>query len=261
MKITQYKIIFRCLFFLKHITLITIFWLFSPVISLADEKIKLATLKATPYVFGNERAPTGIAINLIEEVFKRMNIPYQITVYPWSRAINNLKTGEVDCVMPLLRTKNREVFTHYPTHPIIHENRSLFVLSDSSITINNLKELANYRIGMVQDYNNGDVIDKLVKDNVISNIEYTITSAQNIKKILAKNRFDILIEDKHVVWHHLKKMKKLKALKMIYDVQNTPSYIGCSNKKNLQWLLKKFDHFYPLMIKDGTYDMIIDKYR
>ena len=44
----------------------------------------------------------------------------------------------------------------------------------SSITINNLKELANYRIGMVQDYNNGDVIEKLVKDNVISNIQYSI---------------------------------------------------------------------------------------
>lgn len=75
---------------------------------LALAPVRLATRDEEPYgSYQADKSFGGIAVDVIECVFKRLNRPYIITVYPWQRAQMLTEKGEEDGMFPAAATPDR----------------------------------------------------------------------------------------------------------------------------------------------------------
>ncbi len=73
--------------------------------------------------------PAGIFNDIMTEIFKRLQIPLQKSVYPWKRAQKMVKNGDADGMITVY-TKDRKPFT-VATKPIWGYNETLFFRRDN----------------------------------------------------------------------------------------------------------------------------------
>jgi polar amino acid transport system substrate-binding protein len=74
----------------------------------ALEPVRLVTRDQEPYgSFKDDKTFDGIAVRVVDCVFKRLNRPYQIKVYPWERAQMVAEKGEADGMFPAAMTPDR----------------------------------------------------------------------------------------------------------------------------------------------------------
>jgi polar amino acid transport system substrate-binding protein len=68
-----------------------------------NEKIRFSEDPWPPYTISpSEDSPIeGMAVTLVEEVFKRLNIPIEMKLYLWKRCLEQMKNGQRDALMLL----------------------------------------------------------------------------------------------------------------------------------------------------------------
>ena len=75
-------------------------------------RIGLSTGYPPFYFFDENKQPTGICIDIVNQVAQSMNISVQYESYPWKRMLKYGEDGKIDAVMPLFKTDEREQFSH-----------------------------------------------------------------------------------------------------------------------------------------------------
>ncbi len=119
----------------------------SHVTAFADT-LSVVTLHYPPYAYDENGEVKGFSVDLLKEVFHRMDIPMQIKVLPWKRALKMVKNGRADAVLLAFKTEEREKYADYPDEIFITEPTSFFVMKDSGITWNGeLSPLTKYKFG------------------------------------------------------------------------------------------------------------------
>lgn len=76
--------------------------------SFAAEPLRIVTLEYPPYIETKNSQVSGIAVNLVREIFNNLETPIEITVLPWARALNYIETGEADAILTIFKTPQRE---------------------------------------------------------------------------------------------------------------------------------------------------------
>lgn len=227
----------------------------------AASPLKLVTLQYPPYEFEKDGEIQGIAVEIIREVFHRMNQPITISLHPWATALKQIENGEADAVFTAFKTPEREKFADYSKEVLITQSVSLFVKSDANITFDgDLIKMNQYAFGVVSGISYGRIFDDAVKNGMITKLVISDTGEMNMKKLL-EGRCDILVSNTLGALDILGKMgaqNRVKALKPI--MQSVPSYLAFSKKNNLIPIREKFDKILQEMIKDGSYDRIMNAY-
>ncbi|AZN38223.1 transporter substrate-binding domain-containing protein [Iodobacter ciconiae] len=220
--------------------------------------LELVTLQYPPYQYEENGQIKGLVVDIVKEVFRRMQQPVNITLMPWTRSIKMIEDGTADAVFTAYKTADREVFADYSKEVLMPQAVSFFVLSESNIKFDgDLQKLANYSFGVVNKISYGDVFDSAVKNKIIKMPDITYTGEQNIDKLLAK-RFDILVSNKYGALDILKNKRVLHKVKALSPVlQTIPSYIAFSKKRKLSLIRDKFDEILLSMKKDGSYERIM----
>lgn len=196
------------------------------------KNVTVAVADWAPYEFEKHGQIKGISVDIVDEAFRRMGYKVTKRILPFSRAIEMLKSGEVDMIEDVKNTAERQEIGIFSKQPIINTYTSLFVKSDSNITFSgNILDLKPYKIGTIRDYSYSKEFDDAVKNKVIQTEEVD-NKEQNINKIL-DNRIDIYIENRLVLLTALKATNnegKLKELKP--EVNVTQVYGWFTKKKN-----------------------------
>ena len=237
-----------------------VFCIFSLFLSsLFSKTLNFVSADFPPYVYKENNKIQGFNTEILNEIFKRMNIKITYKIYPWARAVKMIKMGRADAIFPFFKNKERELFTDYP-HSFISEPITMYILKDSNITYNgDLKELSSYKFGRVRGFSSGEYFDNAVKENII-HVEDSNNGTLNLKKFLSK-KFDILLDNKYFVLHELKKTNSLNEVKQLDAILiNNKSYLGFSKKRNHKEIIKKFNLILQEIKEDGTYDKIINSY-
>ena len=79
----------------------------------------IGALSAPPYVFLDEdHKPKGILVVKITQALERINIQAEFEINNWSRSFRRVKNGEIDAIIPTLKSPDREKFLLYPETPI-----------------------------------------------------------------------------------------------------------------------------------------------
>ena len=109
-------------------------WMLLVMQAVAEQPLEIATTNFPPFVYEEQGKMKGIDVDILTEVFARMQQPINIRLYPFARAVNMIKEGQADAIFPFGKDAEREQFAHYPSEVLFEMSVSLFVRKDSPIT-------------------------------------------------------------------------------------------------------------------------------
>ncbi len=238
-------------------------WMLLVMQAVAEQPLEIATTNFPPFVYEEQGKMKGIDVDILTEVFARMQQPINIRLYPFARAVNMIKEGQADAIFPFGKDVERELFAHYPNEILFEMPVSLFVRKDSPITFGgDFKPLSSYMFGVVRGAKFGEQFDEAVRNGVINRIEEVTDFHQNILK-LVNNRLDIIVGPRHNILFLLKELELQGAVKEL-SPSLTPSwfvYLAFSKQRALSpELEERFVRTLQEMKRDGTYDKIIQAY-
>lgn len=228
------------------------------------EPLRVATLDYPPYQYQEDGEIKGLAATLIQEIFRRMDQPIEITFYPFPRALRNIQEGKSDVIFTFYHKEEREAFAEYSKESLVDQTISLFVPQDSSITFDgDLAKLNDYSFGLVQ-FSYGEVFDRAIRDQVITKIEYVPEMEQNMLKFFYR-RFDILPSDRWVAYYYYSRLTSKNPMGMEMKELTPPvdtfsAYIGFSKARDLGAIREQVDATLREMKEDGTYQRILDEH-
>ncbi len=227
----------------------------------AAKTLEVVTLQYPPFEYLENGKLKGVVVEIVQEVFRRMQQPINISLLPWARSIKMIENGTADAIFTIYKTPEREVFADYSQEILMPQVVSFFVLKDSPVTFDgDLAKLSNYLIGAVWKISYGEIFDEALDNKKIKTINLAYTGEINIDMLLHK-RFDILVSNKYGALYVLKNKGLMDQVKELSpEIENVPSYIAFSKKRNLVSIRDKFDEILVEMKKDGTYNRITNSY-
>ncbi len=223
--------------------------------------LEILTLHYPPYEYEEDGMLKGIAVDVVEEVFNRMDHPIQINLVPWDRALSMIEHGAADALFTAYKTPEREAFCDFSNEVLVDQTISLFVREDSTIQFDgDLSSLEGYTLGTVRKLGYGSVMDKALKHGVLTNVEATRTAEKNMAMLIL-NRVDVLVSNKYGAYDILKRLKRTDKVKELTpSIEHVSSYLAFSKKRNLSHIRDQFDFTLKEMKMDGSYQRIINSY-
>jgi len=233
----------------------------SPIVSFhSDEPLTIGILGDTkPYAFYENNELTGFGVEFITEVLSRNSIEYELINIPFSRMLEELKSGSLDIGTDLYLKPEREEYLYYPQLPYAAYPTVIFkkVKTDFAFT-GDLDELKPYTIGYVRGYSIGPLDE--YKESANYNFIVTDTPEQNVEN-LANDRVDLIIDIKSTGENIVAEMNLSDGIESVEPAINYDySYIVFSKKNNLESLIPLYDSTVLEMFTDGTIKELAEKY-
>lgn len=215
--------------------------------------LTLTTEESPPFNYSLDGGKTvvGSATQAIHELFKRANMGYTISLYPWVRAYKMAQTEADTCVFSTTRTEEREKSFVW-VGPVALNSWVLFALADSSIKLETLEDARKYTIGGYR----GDALTLFLKEQKFS-IDEAYYDEQNAKK-LSGGRIALWATGIQTGPFFADKLKV--QIKPLLRFRKTELYLAC-NTAVAPETIAKLNAALLTMTKDGTTAKIFKQYQ
>jgi polar amino acid transport system substrate-binding protein len=239
---------------------VTFFLVFS--VTAQQQSIKLVTWEYPPYIIKDGDSAKGLTIEIVNEVFKRIEQPISIEFVPTARAINMVTNGSADGSFTLKKTPERENSLLFPNETIIGQDYVFFVQIDSKVEYTGeFSSLSKATIGVLNQASFGQVFDAAAKNGEFGKLDIASDYYTLFRKLLI-GRNDAIICSKLVGIAILKELGGIDKVKISGPpTESAFSYLVFTKVKDLTAVAKAFDKALATMKEDGTYDKIINKYK
>lgn len=244
--------------------IILVFIIFSQIYLLCygiEKPLVIGVLEYSPYIKKNDSDYSGLAVDIVNEAFNRMNKKTNFVLFPIARSLKMLDDGEIDGFFSIKKTAEREKNLIFPKEYLFSQDYVFFMKKKSVFDYNGTYDsIKNLRIGIVNTVSYGSRFDLAVKENYFSDLDYANNFESCFKK-LANERVDIVICSK-LVGLEIIKVLNLKSEIIISGPPSETafSFIAFSNKKEHLELADSFDDAIKKMKKDGTMKKIQKRY-
>jgi len=219
--------------------------------------IGLSTSYPPFYFFDENNQPTGICIDIVNQVAQSMNISVQYDSLPWKRMLKYGKDGKVDAVMPLFKTDEREQFLTFPETGLIDEANSFFTSGSSTIKYSGkLTDVINRKIGVIDKYSYGNDFDNtdFTDKTIVQDTNHLIMLVQN-------KRIELGLGNPKVVNYYAKKINAADEIHFLYPpVTVNPLFVGFSKQSVDQDFVKQFNKQLKKFKTTKAYAEIIQTY-
>ncbi len=234
-------------------TLVAIMFLFSTGI-LEAAKLKLGGTEWSPYI-GSQLKNHGIAAEIVAQIFKHAGHEVEFVFFPWKRTQLLVKDGDLDGLAIAWFTEERAKTMAYS---IPYINTAIFLIKrkDDPFIYNKIEDLEGKNVGVLRGYG---YLKKIESDKIQKSIVNSLD--QNLLK-LVKKRIDLTMEEKLNAEKILASMPKevqnaLTFLEKPFEVKELHITLS-KNIPNHQELLNDFNTALASMVKDGSYQHLID---
>jgi len=228
----------------------------TPIGAEASDVARITACDYPPYEFehpdGDKR---GFDVEVVEEAFRRVGLPAVFEFYPWARALQMTKDGEVTALLSCVDTLERRSFL-IMSEPISASTRIFLVRKEyDGPSFTSYENLGGLNIGAVKGYvSSGDLTRHGIQHDL------SVTDAAALKK-LAKGRIDVLnttLERSQYLIDRLDMKGRFK-----WFVQFKKDYHLCfsKNRPGVKELIVRFNTVLKSIKEDGTYGRIHNKYR
>ncbi len=224
-----------------------------------DQTVVLATGDWAPYT-SETMENYGAFTEIVSAVFKEMGVPVKYVFYPWKRAEDEVKAGNVFAAFPYIETEERLKEYDF-SEPVFISTGKFFYMPQkqkSEITYDKLEDLQSYQVGGVLGY----WYEAPFKAAGLQT-DYVHSDELNLQKLYA-GRVDLAASEELVGWALIKKLypqevdqfatveKPLNedALRLIVS-RKYPAAAG---------LLQKFNAALKIINTNGTMQQILIKY-
>lgn len=221
------------------------------------KKLRVAYTNWFPYTYEDNGTAAGFEIDIFDAVIKEMQLEAEYVQYPWKRCLKSLEDGQVDALISLLKTPEREGYTYYPETSISISKTMLFTVKDRAISFSgSYHDLEGYRIGVIMGFSYGEAFD---------NADYlTKDDAQDAPMLIAKllkGRNDVAVENQVVVKASALKMGVQDQLRFLEPPIHTQKlYVGFSKAKDLESFCTEFSEALHTFKSTDAYAAILEKY-
>jgi len=223
----------------------------------AQAPIVIAFDDYPPYHFWKDKTPAGLNIQLIDEIFSRMELSHTYVRMPWKRSLDAVKHGDVTALCAGMRTPAREEFALYPSQHLSLETNWVISLAESDVQISSLDDLRDYTVGVVTEYSYGPAFDSLpsLRKRERRN-EFALLELLENKRVNLIVGCDLVIKhiaNQHGISHLLKYQLKLTSDPLFLIFSKAVS----GNKELSERVSRTIDG----MITDGTYQKLLGQYK
>jgi len=214
-----------------------------------------------PYTLGQagETPESGLVVELMDELFKRIGHPVRMELYPWKRCIYMVQNQKADALMLTVKTSDREEFAYFP-EPFFVNKIQFFHRSDKDFSWKNFSDLKGLTIGLVagaeysQEFQ--DAIKQLrLKVEMVSSISINFNKLKagriDITPVLDVVAAKIIADDKGFAGQFAIAAKPLRI---------TPMQMAVARSSMLMNYVHEIDQAIKGMKEDGTVDRIYEKY-
>ncbi|MBU2713662.1 substrate-binding periplasmic protein [Zooshikella harenae] len=237
---------------------LAIYLLMSHIV-LADD-ISLRTDYWCPYSCEEGSDKKGVLIDIVEYIFNRKGHTLNYRLVPWKRAIAKTRSGEFNGIIGAFHNDAPDFIFHQ--EPLAYSVNVFFIHYENKWQYTGLESLAQIRLGAALGYSYGVKLDKYIENNkgkiYLASGETPIV---DLVRLLMFKRIEVVIENRWVMEHYLKKLnnpiKILEAGISSYD----PVYVGFSPVNPLSYqYANEIDQELVKMKRDGTWMKILNFY-
>lgn len=243
-----YKILIVCLFLLVN-------WgLAGQTLHLVTEDYPPFNMRASNQRQGSSKiAITGIATDIVSELFKRSGYKYTLKILPWKRAYHAALAKPNYGVFSTTRTQKREKLFQW-VGPLVKNNWVFLSKKDRKFKIHSIQEAKKYRVGGYQ----GDAVALYLGKDFGFEMQLTSYDHLNAHK-LANNRIDLWATG-HLLGPYLARMEKVRGLETVYMFKETVMSIAF-NKSVSPEIIVRLNRILKQMKRDGAVRKIHKRYR
>lgn len=230
---------------------------FSGIASAHEASLTACTFPMAPYTIRDSHGKiTGLEVDLVKALAKEAGFQAEFIDYPWNRALEMLKSGDLDVLMTMTRTPEREAFTHF-LGISTHQQFVLFVRKENAkIRIETLDDLAktDYLFGIRQHFHYSDEFNsRLAVDETFKRRFIAVAQAdQNLKRVKC-GRLTGCIGDRILTGYQVRNNKAYNDICAVtlpfFKVH--PVYFGVSRKISPE-KLETLQKAYHTLEKRGT---------
>lgn len=146
-------------------------------LSVRAETIEVLTYEESPFAVKVGKTHQGLLVDMLKELFSRTSLDYKLRFIPLKRAIVTTERMPGHCVLPVVRSQEREAHFHWIS-PVLVSRYGLFSRSNQTIPLTSLSDAKPYKIGSFLGSGIGEYLTDLGYD-----VELASVSAQNLRKL------------------------------------------------------------------------------
>jgi len=236
----------------KNIVL-AVFFFFS--LSALAQELTLVTAEIPPYSMVENGVQTGVTVDVVREMARRVGQSDEFQFLPWARAQNKASQNVAYGITPLSRTPHREdKYTWVAPIPEIN-NDYVLVSLDKDLNINNLEDIVGLSVGVQR----GTPAQRLLEKAGFDDIQPVTYEEQNVEK-LRKGRIKLWAIPR-LVGKYVYSNNGHDPDELIFGYVLSKPIIYFAASKDLSDVeIKKWKNALNSMRDDGTFEKIISKY-
>ncbi len=215
--------------------------------------IQLMTEELPPYAFQSGERVEGLSIELVDALFKRAGVRYEIRIMPLKRALVSVAQESDACIVPLQRTQEREAqFTWIS--PLLITRSAFYSLQDNELQVRSLKDAHDLSVGVYA----GSALQEYLATFDFTGLQVVREELLNARK-LGHRRIDLWATDS-VSGHYFARRAGISAIREQLTFLTTLRGIACNpgvSRNVVQSLRGELRQ----MHKDGQIQKIMDSYR
>ena len=228
--------------------------------SFADEELRVSVGNWPPYyIYHDESESTGIVLDVLSEVKKRLDVDFIMIKLPQKRMLTYFRTGEMDIEPtsnPVWRSVDKDISLY--SIPYLQIQKVISVKKSTKISGNYLQDFKGKTIGTVLGYNHDLTIGKAFKDKLI--IRKDSQRHDTNLKLLKADRIDGIIAERRTLQYWINEINhNSEDYKEAYKV-GTPIDISMRLHKSQANLLPQLNQTLKEMLEEGFVDKAITKY-
>ncbi|MFC0349363.1 substrate-binding periplasmic protein [Undibacterium danionis] len=224
--------------------------------SVAAQSLALYCEDDRPLQFFDEEGKlTGMTIEIVREIQKRVGNNDPIQVVPWSRGIDKINANPNTLLFSMARTPERESLYQW-IGPIKANTYGLYARADSNLEINSLEDAK--KIPLIGVYR-GDIRDQTLTRLGFTNLDRASSNISSFKKLMI-GRISAYTDSKLGVESlALASGYAASDVKFVFELFKSDLYIAAS-KSTSPAIVKKWNAALESMKKDKTFHQIQQKY-
>jgi polar amino acid transport system substrate-binding protein len=204
-----------------------------------------------------DNANPGVSVEIITEAFKSQGHTVDFKIMPWTRALNEVKSGKVDVLVATWFTNERTSFLKY-SDPYLENSLKFIMRKGEGFEYNGLDSLSGKTVGIIRNYGYGD--EFLAATNFKKPEANDLIA--NAKKLTAK-RVDLTLEDELVAKSTLSgagmNLDDFEFTNNALSVNPLHVTSGLANPNHAEYI-EAFNKGLVEIKANGTFDKILAKY-
>lgn len=234
-------------------------WMVCTAVQADAVRLHLAVSEWPPYEFTVRGEPHGLDIELARAAVQAMKAQPEFVFYPWKRVLLLAQRQEVDGILSVRPTPERQQYLLFPREHLSVSENVLFVRKGDEHNVPSVAALSGRTVGVTAGYSYGEEFDALVASGALQPDE-SVTEEQGLRKLVAA-RFGLFVCDRIAGWHLAQSLGLTEQLSVLpLRVSAVKNYLAFTRIPENVARVRRFDAAVGALRKSGDWQRIQDAY-